>query len=172
MAYQRYQGYQYETSPRKLEPDYEPRKNPYDKKKTATTKAAKQGKKTQQKQQVKPKIKVVFGIAFAFAILFAISYQNSLINESFNEKESLKKNLATIQKENEQLKVNIEKSLNLNNVEQSAKELLGMKKLDNSQKVYVNLPKQDYVESNKTEVVIEDNTNWWNSLLKTIGISR
>ena len=28
-------SYQYETSPRKLQPDYEPRKNPYKKKKSS-----------------------------------------------------------------------------------------------------------------------------------------
>ena len=48
------------------------------------------------------------------------------------EKENLKKELSSIEKENEQLKVGIEKSLNLNKVEQSAKEMLGMQKLDNS----------------------------------------
>ncbi len=42
-----------------------------------------------------------------------------------------------LQKENEQLKVNIENSLNLNNIEKAAKEKLGMKKLDNNQKTYM-----------------------------------
>ena len=42
-----------------------------------------------------------------------------------------------IQKENEQLKVNIENSLNLNNVEKIAKEKLGMQKLTNKKTLYV-----------------------------------
>ena len=46
--------------------------------------------------------------------------------------------------------------------------MLGMQKLDNSQKVYINLPKQDYVESNKEEVIIEEETNFWDQLVKTI----
>lgn len=167
MAYQRYQGYQYETSPRKLQPEYEPIKNPYEKKKTSTLK--KQNNKKQAKKQVKPKAKLVIGIAVTFAILFAISYQNSLITESFSQKESLKKNLSAIEKENEQLKVNIEKSLNLNKVEQSAKEMLGMQKLDNSQKIYINLPKQDYVESATEEVIIEEETTFWQKLIKRIN---
>ena len=132
MAYQRYQGYQYETSPRKLQPEYEPRKNPYANKKSSTKNDKKQN--SEPKKQMKPKAKLVLGIALAFAILFAISYQNSLITENFNKKETLKRELSEIQKENEQLKVNIEKSLNLKKVEQSAKELLGMQKLDNSKK--------------------------------------
>jgi len=162
MAYPRYQGYQYETSPRKLEPQYEPRKNPYEKK---MQKNSKNGKK----KQLKPRVKLVSSIAIAFAILFAMIYQNSLITESFREKESLKKDLATIEKENEQLKINIEKTLNLNNVEQSAKEKLGMQKLDNSQKVYINLPKKDYIESNTEEVIMEEETNFWQKVMKNIS---
>ena len=168
MAYQRYQGYQYETSPRKLQPEYETKKNPYEKKKASTQKSKKQSNKAKVKTQIKPRARLIIGIAATFAILFAISYQNSLITESFNKKETLKKELSTIEKENEQLKIGIEKSLNLNKVEQSAKEMLGMQKLDNSQKVYINLPKQDYVESNKEEVIIEEETNFWEQLAKTI----
>ena len=171
MAYQRYQGYQYETSPRKLQPEYRPRKNPYEKKKNSTQKAKKQNKnqnKKQNKQQGKQKVKTVVSIVFVFSILFAISYQNSLITESFNQKEDLKKNLSAIEKENEQLQVNIEKSLNLNKVEQSAKEKLGMQKLDNSQKVYINLPKQDYVESNKEQVLPQENESFWSKIIKNI----
>ena len=171
MAYQKYQGYQYETSPRKLQPEYEPRKNPYEKKKNSTQKAKKQNKnqnKKQNKQQGKQKVKTVVSIVFVFSILFAISYQNSLITESFNHKEDLKKNLSAIEKENEQLQVNIEKSLNLNKVEQSAKEKLGMQKLDNSQKVYINLPKQDYVESNKEQVLPQENESFWSKITKNI----
>lgn len=167
MAYQKYQGYQYETSPRKLQPEYEPKKNPYEKKKNSTQKAKKQSKK-QNKRQGKQKVKTVVSIVFVFSILFAISYQNSLITESFNHKEDLKKNLSAIEKENEQLQVNIEKSLNLNKIEQSAKEKLGMQKLDNSQKVYINLPKQDYVESNKEQVLDQENESFWSKIIKSI----
>lgn len=156
MAYQRYQGYQYETSPRKLQPEYEPRKNPYDKKKSSTKKMKKQNVKKQSKKQLKPKAKLVMYMMLGFTILFAISYQNSLITESFNQKAELKEQLSAIEKENEQLKVNIEKSLNLNNVEQSAKEMLGMQKLDNSQKIYINLPKEDYIESSTKDIMLEE----------------
>ena len=74
--------------------------------------------------------------------------------------------LATTQKENEQLQVNIENSLNLSNIEKTAKEKLGMQKLDNSQKIYVNLPKKDYVEPASEEVMIEEEKNWFEKLIR------
>ena len=70
-------------------------------------------------------------------MLLTISYRYSLINTRFSEKESLKSELADLQKQNAQLQLSIETGTNINNIEQQAKEKLGMKKLDNSQKVYV-----------------------------------
>lgn len=167
MAYQRYQGYQYETSPRKLQPEYEPIKNPYQKKKSSAKKINETKQKNNVKRKVKPRVKLAIYISISFLILFAISYRNSLITESFNKKESLKKNLSTLEKENEHLKIDIEKSLNLNNVEQSAKEMLGMQKLDNSQKVYISLPKKDYVEVATNETILEE-TNWLQKIINNI----
>jgi len=166
MAYQRQLGYQYETSPRKLEPEYIPVENPYKKKKTSTGKKVNDVKKP--KLKMKPKAKAVIYIFIGFAILFAISYRNSLITESFNEKEELKKNLSAIQKENEQLKINIEKDLNLNNIEQLAKETLGMQKLDNNQKVYVSLPTRDYVEPASEEVIIKEESSLWDKIINLL----
>ena len=172
MAYQRSYGYQYETSPRKLQPEYEPnrRKKDYKKsstaKKTKTNSNTKSNKKTKAKQNAK--VKLVLYLSLGFVVLLGICYRNSLIAEKFNEKEELKTELSNIQKENEQLKVNIESSLNLNNIEQLAKEKLGMKKLDNSQKIYINLPKKDYIEAATEEVKIDENLNFWERLWKGI----
>ena len=167
MANYRFNGYQYETSPRKIEPEYMPPKNPYAKKKASTLKPKKSGKqsKVQEKRKLKSHVKAVMYIAVIFGILFAISYQNSLINESFNRKTELQAQLSATQKENEQLQVNIENSLNLSNIEKLAKEKLGMQKLDNSQKVYVSLPKKDYVEPASEEVVIEEQQSWFQKLI-------
>ena len=170
MAYQRYNGYQYETSPRKIEPEYRPYKKqePYKSKKSTVSKkkAKKVDKKVKAKSKLKPKAQIALYVAIGFIVLFSISYRNSLITESFNEKESKKEELSSIRKENEQLKVNIESSLNLNNVEQMAKEMLGMQKLDNKQKVYVSLPKKDYIQPATEEVVIEENLNIWQKIWK------
>lgn len=161
--------YQYETSPRKLQPEYRPVKKKYPKKSTA--KKAVQPKKVAKKQvkkQANSQIKVMAYVAIGFSILFAISYRNSVINEKFSEIKTLKSNLAAIQKENEQLEVNIENGLNLQTVEQSAKEMLGMQKLDKSQTVYINLPKQDYVEPATEEIIKEDNLTLWDKIINFI----
>ena len=56
----------------------------------------------------------------------------------------------------------------LNNVEKIAKEKLGMQKLTNKQTVYVNLPKEDYVESASEEVVVQEEENWFEQILDKI----
>ena len=165
MAYQPMK-YQYETSPRKLKPEYEPKKNPYAKKKSSTLKQKKQ--KVQEKKHIKPNVKTVLYVLIGFTILFAISYRNSLITASFNETEDLKKQLGSLQKENAQLEINIQNSLNLSNIEKSASSMLGMKKLDESQKVYVNLPKKDYVEPASEQVVITEEKTWYEKLWDNI----
>ena len=170
-----YNKYQYETSPRKLQPEYRPVKKKYPKKSTArkidTKKQVKQTEqtntkpKTKQKRHFKPKVKVVIYVMSVFAILFAISYRNSLINENFSKIKELKSDLAVLQKENGQLEINIENSMNLQNLEQSAKEMLGMQKLDSSQSVYVNLPKEDYVEPATEEIKKEEKIPWYQKII-------
>ena len=158
--------YQYETSPRKLQPEYEVRKNPNVGKKSSTL----SNKKAQKKKKIRLKnhTRAVLYLVVGFVILFAISYRNSLINESFSENEGLKTNLAAIEKENAQLRVNLENNLNLSNIEKLAEDKLGMQKLDNSQKIYVNLDKKDYVESASEEVVMQDEKNWIQDLLDSL----
>lgn len=164
-----YYGYQYETSPRKLQPEYKPNKNrnrnknKNNKKSVHTSNDSNKNKST---KKVNQKLRAVKYLTIGFFILFAISYRNSVINESFKEKEKLKKELSAIQKTNEQLQVNIENSLNLNNVEQSAKEKLGMQKPTNSQKVYVSLPKKDYIRPATEEVLVEEEMSWFEKIIK------
>lgn len=157
-------GYQYETSPRKLQPNDRPQKK---KNTNSNIEKDKDNKKNiKAKRNKKRKLKVVGYLTIGFFILFTISYQNSIINESFTKKESLKQELNSIKKTNEQLQVGIENALNLNAVEQSAKEKLGMQKPDNSQKVYVNLEKKDYIQSATEEVLIEDGKSWFQKILE------
>lgn len=162
-GYQGYKGYQFETSPKKLQPEYEPNKEQHinkkaknktvTKKTTKTIKANEAKKNKASKAEIKRKAKFIAYIVFGFSVLFTISYRNSIINEKFNQKESLKADLTEIQKVNEQLEVSVENELNLTSIEKIAKERLGMNKLSNGQKVYVNLPKKEYVES-KTDGII------------------
>ncbi len=155
--------YEYETSPRKLEPDYETTSN----KKTKTRKKVKNSKNSSANYSRKT-AKYIVEIIFAFAILLTISYRYALINAKFTAKENLKSELADIQKQNDQLQVSIEKGTNINNIEQQAKEKLGMKKLDNSQKVYVSLPKEDYIESSTEEVTTGEEETWWQALMNDL----
>lgn len=181
----RYTRYEYETSPHKIEPDFipsrtpkkKPTSSPNKKNNTKTSdkevkkqivKKAKEQVKARKEKQIRQK-KMVLGILFAFGVLLVISYRNSLINENFTKVKELKEELAIVEKENEQLQVSIESNLNLTNLEQSAKDKLGMQRLDNSQKIYVALPKKDYVEPAPEQIQINENENWiqkiWNKIL-------
>lgn len=150
--------YETGTSPRKLEPDYQRRQKRKKAKLRVVEDLPRQEVKVSKAQKVRQRqlTLVVVGI---FLLLVTISYRNSQINEKFNEVQNLKEQLASLEKENEQLEVSIENSLNANNIEKLAKEQLGMQKLTNKQTVNVVLPKKDYVEPSKEEVKIEDNEN-------------
>ena len=156
--------YQYETSPRKLESDI--RK---EKKKTnikIVKDLPKQDVKLSKEQKRKHR-KATLLVMAIFAVLFTISYRNTQINEKFTEIQDLRSQLSSLQKENEQLQVTIENSLNLSNREKQAKEKLGLQKLTNKQTVYVSLPKKDYIESATEKVEISDNNeeNWFEKIV-------
>ena len=158
-------GYQYETSPKKLQPEYVPTK----KAKKKTNVKPQNTKKPSKQQKNKYNYKPVVYIGLAFVMLFTISYRYSLINEEYNSKENIKSKVSAVQKENEQLKVSIENSLNLNSIEKAAEEKLGMRKLDNNQKVYVDLQKKDYIEPATEEVVMEEDTSFFGKILTRIS---
>ena len=167
-------NYQYGTSPRKLDPDY----NKSNKRKKTKTKN-KRLKVVEElprqevklsKNQKKTQMKLIAMAIIALGVLLAISYQNSQISVKFSEIQSQKQELAALQKENEQTEVNIENSLNFSNIEQEAKNRLGMSKLTNKQTVYVTLPKKDYIESASEKVKIneDDNKNWFEKFIDAV----
>ena len=147
--------YQYETSPRKLEPEYTPKKNPYKAKKTTARKINSKKEKEKAIELKKQRKRAINYLIIGFLILFAICYRNSEIDENFAKIERLKREVAEVKKQNDQLEVSIENGLNLNNLEQEAKEQLGMQKLNPSQTIYITLPKTDYIEPAAEEVIIE-----------------
>ena len=200
----RFYGYQYDTSPRKLNTEYMPYRKRYPvEEEPVTTSTRNRSKNTeyarrqvvnnknkaqrssrtiaennvQEKVQdskkvkidVKKRLKIVMFLVAGFSVLFAISYQNSLISESFNRKEQYKKEMEALNKTNQQIEVSIENNLNLNNVEQVAKEKIGMKKLGNDQKIYVSLPKEDYVAPAAEQVVIEENLNFFEKIIRNFS---
>ncbi len=161
--------YQYTTSPRKLEPDYKRKQKRRPKKQNLrVVKEVKRQDIRVSKEERKQQAKITMLIVMIFAVLLTISYRNSQINESFSEVQNLKKELSSVEKENEQLKVNIENSLNLNYIEQMAKEKLGMQKLTNKDTVYINLPKKDYTESASEKIQIKEQ-NWFQKILEKIS---
>ena len=161
--------YQYGTSTRKIEPEYSPKKKSSNL--SAKEKKLRQQKQEERRQKIKlEKKKHHKNIAMIFAVflvLLIVSYRNSLINEKFSEIQSKKSKLSSIEKANGQLEVNIEGSVNLGTIGNEAKETLGMGKLNNDQKVYVTLDKEDYVESSVDKKVNEQ-TNWFQKILEKI----
>lgn len=157
--------YEYETSPRKIEPEYSPEVTETNKEEN--NKRVKQEKHSKAKEKKKNITRIAY-VVIGFAILLTISYRYALINTSFSEKEKLKNQLTEIQKQNQQLKVSIEQGMNINTIEQQAKERLGMQKLDNNQKVYINLDKSDYVESSVANKGETETESWWSKLLKDL----
>lgn len=155
-------SYQYGTSPRKIEPDYNAtaKKVPKKRQLEVVENVLRQQVKV-SKEQRKVQLRMTVTVAGIFLLLLTISCRNSQIDKQFNHIQEQKKQLAALQKENEQLKVSIENSLNLNNIEKVAREELGMQKLTSRQTVYVTLPKKDYVESASEKVVIEEEKSWW-----------
>lgn len=146
--------YQYETSPRKLEPQQGNRK----KKKQNSLKLVEKQRHniTLTKEEKAKQRKVLMGVVIVFAMLLTVSYRNSQINESFSSIKSMEINLALMEKENEQARVNIENGLNLNTIEKQAKEVLGMQKIMTSQTKYVSLPKKDYISPATAEFVVAE----------------
>ncbi len=166
MAVPRYNRYQYETSPRKLEPEYSPVTKKYPKR--SVTPRNRNKTKNISKASIirrKDQFKLIAAVLIVFSAVLTMSYRNSQIDESFSKTEELKEKYMAIEKENDQMKVDIENSLNYNNVEQQAKELLGMQKLSNKQTVYVNLPKKDYIQPATETVVIEKNDGFINTVI-------
>ena len=156
--------YQYETSPRKLEPEYEPRrkkknskaKAPAKQKIIKPSKDKKQTEKEKAREARKGRFLLTFNCLLILLALFAIIMRNSLISQSFAQIQILKSEIAELEKENDQLEISIQNSLNLSSIEQEAKEKLGMQKLTSKQTVYLNFPKKDYVEPSTEEIVIEE----------------
>ena len=105
----RYNKYQYETSPRKLEPEYKMPKRTYPEKRTAPqTKSKAKSKETIIRK--KDQFKLILIVAGVFAAILAISYRNSKIDESFSKNEEMKEKYLAVEKENDQMKVDIENS--------------------------------------------------------------
>ena len=181
--------YQYDTNPRKLKPEYssKTRKETTKRKSTQTTRkqtakkkvsnakgktTTKKSKKDEIKAQkiliAKTKFSIFVKCAVLFAIIFLMLFRQSQISESFSKIQNLKTSITKVQKENDQIEINIQNSMNSNDLEQKAKELLGMQKLTNKQIVYISIPKKDYVEYKAEEIIMEEEKSFFENILEKI----
>ena len=124
-------------------------------------------KSSEKKQIGSLTIKIVAKIMIVLILVLIVVMLDSQKRELFQEIQSLKAEITQLKKDTDQLEISIQNSLNLNNIEQAAKELLGMQKLTSKQTIYINLPKKDYVEPRAEEVVVEEKKNIFE---KIIGI--
>lgn len=170
--------YQYDTNPRKIKPEYNSRKKAPAKKKTTSKASTKTARKTSTKKKekeraqkiliAKTKFSIFVKCVLLFAIVFLILFRNSQISESFSKIQKLKSDITVAQKETDQIEINIQNSMNSNNLEQKAKELLGMQKLTSRQIVYITIPKKDYVENKAEEIIIKEEKNIFENIIDTI----
>ncbi len=155
-------GYQYETSPRKLEPDY---RSLREKQKKTNSPKPKQEKKKTIKSNVKKKYKMSFEMKFFlnsmlfFSIIFAIIACQALVEQRYKERESLK------QEYNELLsKSNMACELN-NDVRLLATDY-GMQ---TKSATLIDLGTSDYIESSVEQDKSEESfwakiINWWKEI--------
>ena len=155
-------SYQYETSPRKYEPEYTTRKIT---KKQAPKVSKKEIEKRLEKERAKKaeerkkKAKQIFAVAFVFDMLLSLSYREIQIMEMFDQKKEQEDKLALIQKENGQIEKNIkeeESKLEWNTIKQRATEELGMEVKTG---IPINLERTDNVET-ENKYIKEDETSW------------
>lgn len=171
-------GYQYDTNPRKYD-DYsytnakknkmkKVKKTVNDRKNINRQTSKKEKEKIKQKEKKKAQFYLTIKVIVFFLILSGIIYRNTLVDENFNKIQKLKTSMTEIQKEINQLEINIQNTLNLNNIEQSAKELLGMQKLSTKQTVYISLDKKDYVESRTEKIIMDESQGFFSSIIEKI----
>ena len=155
-------SYQYETSPRKYEPEYTTRKTT----KKQTPKVSKkeiekrlERERAKKAEERKKKTKQVIAVVVVFAMLLTLSYREIQIMEMFDQKKEQEDKLALIEKENGQVEKNIkeeESKLEWNTIKQRATEELGMEVKTG---IPINLEKSDNVETENTYIK-EDETSW------------
>ena len=147
-------SYQYETSPRKLEPEY---KRPKANKKKQVPKKSTQGNQKQAKKKGKSKAKKKFKLSFEakffmnsmlfFSMIFAIIACQALVKQRYKEKEELKR-------EYSELLASSNMGMDLNDDVRMLATEYGMQ---TKSATLIDLGTSDYIESSENEVDIESN---------------
>jgi cell division protein FtsL len=92
------------------------------------------------------KLKTILGVLICFGVAFCIIFRYAAITEASNKIDNYKKQLSQIKRVNEQLQVELDRSIDLKKVEEIARTKLGMKRPEKYQNVYVKLKRNDYAE--------------------------
>ncbi len=128
-------AYKYEAAPYYI-PEQEPKREP----------KRQQRKKKQQEPKKQNKAKMLLSLFTCFAITFLIMFRYVAIAEASNTVTRYKNELNEVQKVNEQLQVELDRSIDLKTIEKTAKNKLGMQQPKKYQVVYVQLDNDDYSE--------------------------
>jgi len=163
-------SYQYETSPRKYEPEYMPiRKKKVEQKKVEKQKKDAKTKYQIQKEKRKAEIKshiIQLGIVIVvFGMLLTCILREISIMEMFNNKKDMESQLALIEKENGQVEKDIkaeESKLDWNSIKQKAETELGMKE---ASKISIELDRTDNVEVEET-LIKDDDTSFIEKIIE------
>lgn len=84
--------------------------------------------------------------ALVFAVAFGILFANAVVIEKASAVNDMQNQLSELTEENNQMRMDIEKNLDLSKIEEIAINELGMKRPDKYQVVYVNVEQSNYAE--------------------------
>ncbi|NLY42442.1 MAG: hypothetical protein GX066_00375 [Clostridiaceae bacterium] len=92
------------------------------------------------------KIRTLLQVLLCFGVAFFIILRYAAIAEESSQVEAYKKQLNQLKRNNEQMQVELDRSINLQKIEEIAKNRLGMRRPEKYQIVYVTIEKKDYAE--------------------------
>lgn len=111
------------------------------------------------------RVKLLVGAAGVFAVAIALLCVNAAIIEKSSVVNDMQTQLNELTEQNNHIKLELEKNLDLNRIEDIAINELGMKRPDNYQVVYVNVEQNNYAEVMQKD----DGAFAFSSKLSTIG---
>jgi len=115
---------------------------------------------------------IVFISVIALFLLGLVLNGKVAISQTFNQATELNKQLAVLESDGVRLKTEIESKTTIKNVEDYAENVLGLKKLDKTQKKYVEIQKENVIKvvegkSSNPFVAVK---NWFSDALEYIGV--
>jgi cell division protein FtsL len=147
-----------------LKPEYNPYDNEQEEKSKERRKKIKQNKQISKRAQ--NKVKVMRNIALTFVVGLTLVARYCIIYNMQMELNSVKSDINAVNRDNENLKVELVKYNNLQFIEDAATNKLHMIVPDKSSAVYANLSKEVIQSSEKKKEIIEQQSIW--SKLKKI----